>query len=265
LNTLSSIPLLHKILTFIPGFTNMEHLRRQANVPYPLGVFILLSLTLGFAAYAGASIYLQQSLLTIVAVPLAAFLPWGYLIRIRRIRMERFRKQLPEALDLIARSLLAGHAFVAGLKLTSDQFDDPVGTEFANVIDEINFGIRVDEALKHLVHRIDCPEIRFFVLAVIMQRETGGNLAEIMASNAHLIRERFKFHNNVKILTAEGKLSAAFLVLVPFIFAFLMYLLNPSYITLLFTEHIGKIMLSVTGFMMIIGVITIKKLINIQV
>ncbi len=263
--TLSSIPLLHTMLSLIPGFKNMEHLRRQANVSYPLGVFILLSLTLGCAAYAAAAIYSPNSPLSLLVIPLAAFLPWGYLMRTRRLRMERFRRQLPEALDLIARSLRAGHAFAAGLKLTSDQFDDPVGTEFATVIDEINFGISVPEALRNLTHRVDCPEIKFFVLAVIMQRETGGNLAEIMEGNAQLIRERFKFHNHVKTLTAEGRLSGVVLVLVPFIVAGLMYILNPPYIILLFTEHIGKMMLYGAGIMMILGVIAIKKLINIQI
>ena len=263
--SLSSIPLLNKILAFIPGFKKLEGLRKKADASYPLGVFILMSLTLGFAAYATITICCPQFPLAFAGIPIAVLLPWAYLKRKKKIRMALFQKQLPEALDLIARSLRAGHSFSAGLKLASEQFDNPVGAEFATVIDEVNFGISVQRALRNLARRINTQEVKFFVLAVIMQRETGGNLAEIMEGNAKLIRERFIFYKHVRTLTAEGRGSGVILVLMPFIVAGLMYILKPEYVTLLFTEHVGRVMLSVAGIMMFLGIIAIKKLVNIKI
>ena len=147
--------------------------------------------------------------------------------------MQRFEEQLPDALELIARSLKAGHAFSSGMKMVTDEFDDPVGTEFAKTLNEINFGVDVTEALKNLAKRVDCPDLNFFVISVILQKETGGNLAEILENIGHLIRERFKFYGRVRTLTAEGRLSAVVLIGLPFVIAFVIFLLNPEYIKIL--------------------------------
>lgn len=178
--------------------------------------------------------------------------------------MEKFEKQLPEALDLIARSLKAGHAFTSGMKLTADQFEDPMGSEFEKTIDEINFGVEISEALKNLGQRIDCPDLQFFVVSVILQRDTGGNLAEIMENIARVIRERFKFQNHVRALAAEGKLSGGILVALPIFLFIVLYIINPEYITLLLTNSVGNILLGIGSFMMLIGIFVIKKLIKIK-
>ncbi len=154
--------------------------------------------------------------------------------------MAKFERQLPEGLDLIARSLRAGHAFTLGMRMAADEYDDPLGPELKLALDEINFGISVEEALKDLAERIDCPDLRYFIVSVILQRETGGNLAEILENISSLIRERFKFRGKVKALSAEGKLSAIILLALPFFVFLALRFTSPEYIETLFTDPIGK-------------------------
>ena len=179
--------------------------------------------------------------------------------------MAKFQAQLPEALDMMARSLRAGHAFSTGMKLASDEFDDPFGTEFSITLDEINYGLGVPEALKNLVNRVDCPDLNFFVIAVILQRETGGNLAEIMENIAHLIRERFKLYGQIKTLAAEGRLSMYVLLALPFFVAGVLFFSNPSYINTLLTDPAGKFLIGAALVMMVIGAIVMKRLVDIKV
>jgi tight adherence protein B len=179
--------------------------------------------------------------------------------------MKKFQGQLPDALELIARALRAGHAFSSGMKLAADEFDDPLGPEFEQTLDEINFGISVPDALKNLSSRIDCPDLKYFVVSVILQRETGGNLAEIIESIAYLIRERFKLHGRVRVLAAEGKLSATILMILPFLIVVALRFINPELISTLFTDPIGRVVVAAGAFWMIIGVLVMKRMIDIKV
>ena len=179
--------------------------------------------------------------------------------------MAIFERQLPDGLGLIARALRAGHAFTSGMKLAADEFGDPLGPEFNETLDEINFGVSVPEALKGLARRVDCPDLGFFVVSVILQRETGGNLSEIIENLAGLIRERLKFRGKVRALSAEGKLSAAVLLLIPFVVFGILYVLNRSYVNSLILDPIGKAMIGAAGFMMLLGVIVISRIIKVEV
>ena len=158
----------------------------------------------------------------------AFFLPYVYLSRKKADRIEKFKKQLPDALDLVARSLKAGHSFNGGLSMAAEEMDDPIGPEFSETLSEINFGISVSDALKNLSDRIDCEELRFFIIGVILQRETGGNLAELMEMLANLIRERFKFEGKVRTLTAEGRFSMWVLMALPIFLGVFLYIRNPG-------------------------------------
>src|SRR5208283_1574049 len=131
----------------------------------------------------------------------------AYILFKKKQRMKKFETQLPEALELVARTLRAGQAFSGGLGIVSEEFDDPIGTEFERTLDEINFGVSVGEALKNLTLRVDCPDLRFFVVSVSIQRESGGNLSEIIENIAHIVRERFKLMGKIRVLAAEGKMS----------------------------------------------------------
>jgi tight adherence protein B len=179
--------------------------------------------------------------------------------------MRKLQSQLPDGLDMIARALRAGHAFSTGMRLAADEFDDPLGTELAETLDEINFGVSVSDALANLAKRLDSPDIRYFVVSVLIQRTTGGNLAEILENIARLIRERIKFQGKVRVLSTEGKLSAVILIALPFIVVLLLRLLNPHYISLLWTDPAGRVMCGVAVIMMILGALVMKKIVNIEI
>jgi len=262
---LSDVPFLNKILLRIPGPQRLDWLLQQANVQYRLGFFILLTIFLTLTGFfAGFLVTDNYALSIIIALSLAG-IPFFYLCLKKKKRMEKFQRQLPEGLELIARSLKAGHAFPSGMKLAADEFDDPLGPEFDETLNEINFGVSVPDALKNLADRIDCPDLKYFVISVILQRETGGNLAEIIESLAYIIRERFKLYGKVKILAAEGKLSAIILCAIPFLIMIALRFINPDYINILFSEPAGRIMSGIALFMMALGILVMKKMVNIKV
>jgi len=149
--------------------------------------------------------------------------------------------------------------------MVADEMGDPIGYEFGKTLNEINLGVGVPEALKNLSKRVDCVDLNFFVISIILQRETGGNLAEILGNIAYLIRERFKLYGRVRVLAAEGKFSAIILVILPFFVAFVIYLLNPEYIKALVTDPIGHILIAIALILMVLGVFTISRMIKIKV
>jgi tight adherence protein B len=192
-------------------------------------------------------------------------MPFLYVSYKKHQRLQKFVRQLPEALDLIARALRAGHTFQVGLKMLGEEFADPIGTEFDKTLAEINFGAGISEALKNLAQRVDCPDLHFFVVAILVQRETGENLAEIAENIAKLIRKRFELQDRIRALAAEGKLSAIILFALPFFLALALSVTNPKYIGMLFTDPIGRGMLGGAAVIMVIGAIIIKKMIHINV
>jgi len=184
--------------------------------------------------------------------------------RKKKKRMAKFESQLSDALMLIARALRAGHAFTSGMKLAADEFEDPIGPEFEETIDEINFGVSVPDALRTLSRRVDCPDLGFFVVSVILQRETGGNLAEIIENLAHLIRERFRFRGKVRILSAEGRFSAAILLAFPFLLFGVLFVLNREYLVPLTTDPLGKLLVGIGAVMMLLGLQLIRRIIRVE-
>ena len=263
--TLSEVPFFNRILLKISIVERFDRLLQQADVQYPLGFFILLTIFLAFIGFLGGSLVTRNYVLsTIIAVFLGG-IPVFYIRSRKKRRMKKFQGQLPDALELIARALRAGHAFSSGMKLAADEYDDPLGPEFEGTLDEINFGISVSDALKNLSSRVDCPDLKYFVVSVILQRETGGNLAEIIDIIAHLIRERFKLHGRIRVLAAEGKFSAIILCALPIIAVVGFRFVNPEYIATLFTDPIGKVMATAGAILMIIGVLVMKRIIDIKV
>lgn len=262
---MSEVPFLNRVLPLLPGASRMDLLVKQANLQYTLGFFCLSSLCLAVTVHLAISILTRNAAFAVAAALLAGALPFFY-VRMKKVqRMAIFEKQLPDGLGLIARALRAGHAFTSGMKLAADEFGDPLGTELQETLDEINFGVNVPEALKNLARRVDCPDLGFFVVSVILQRETGGNLSEIIENLAHLMRERFKFRGKVRTLSAEGRLSAVVLLLIPFVLFAILFLMNRSYVDALMSDPIGKSMIGAAAFMMTIGVIMIKRIIKVEV
>ena len=261
----SGMPWMDFLLTKLPRVDSVEKILIQANSNMPLGVFILLS---GLAAAIGfmvAAMNDSSLLIMLLATVGSGALPFAYMRRQRSLRFKAFQKQLPDALDLVSRSLRAGHAFSVGMKMVGDEFPDPIGPEFNRAVEEISFGIEVAEALKNLSTRIECVDLRFFVTTLIVQRETGGNLAEILESISRLIRQRFELMGKVSALSAEGRLSGIVLFLLPFGIGALLWFLNPTYMGLLITDELGKMMLMVSGVLMVVGALVMKKMIAFRV
>ena len=261
----SDVPILNRLLHGLFFIRSLDRLTLQANTKLPVGFFILLSLLLFALGYWGLAVTTANKYLALAIASSGFVIPFAYLSGLKARRIKKFQAQLPEGLDLIARSLKAGHAFTSGMKLAADEFPDPLGTEFHNTLEEINFGVSTQQALRDLAERIDCPEIKYFSVAVILQRETGGNLAELLEELAHLMRKKVKFEGKVKSLAAEGKLTAIILVIVPFLMALYLELNTPGYLEVFFTHPIGKILLISFSALMIIGIIVLKKMVDIKV
>ena len=180
--------------------------------------------------------------------------------------MAQFEHQLPEALELVSRALRAGHAFSVGLKLVGEEAADPIGIEFRRVFDEVSMGVALPQALQNMTDRLDCVDLRFFVTSVLVQRETGGNLAEIIDSLAGLIRKRFELQLKVKALSAEGRFSAASFCLPSLLLSrVVLFKMNPEYMGLLFTDPMGQNMVMVGSFLMVTGAFVMKRMVAIKV
>jgi tight adherence protein B len=183
----------------------------------------------------------------------------------RSRRMRAFEEQFPEGLDLISRALKAGHAFATGLKMVADEMPEPVGPEFRKTFDEQNFGLPMKDSLDNLSFRIPLLDVRFFATAVLIQRETGGNLSEILENLAHVVRERFKVQRQVRVHTAHGRFTAGVLLSLPPGLAIMLLFINPNHMEPLFHQKLGQMMLGAASVMQLIGFIWIRKVIKIEV
>jgi tight adherence protein B len=247
-----------------PGMFNLTKVFEQADCNIKPSV--LFGISLGLAAL-GSAICIW--LVNIYVVPLGAtfffFLPWMWLFFKRASRLKKFAAQLPDAMELVARALRAGHSLAAGMHVVAEEMPAPICKEFARVYDEQNLGIPLEEALKGMCDRVPNLDLRFFVTSVAIQRQTGGDLAEILDRIGHVIRERFKILGQVKALTAEGRLSGVVLIAMPIGLFFLMLWMKPDYISILWTDPMG-IKMSISAIVLIlIGAYAIKKIIDIKV
>jgi tight adherence protein B len=194
-----------------------------------------------------------------------ASLPWFWLGRRVTQRIRLFERQIPEALDLMGRAMRAGHAFPTAVKMVADEMQEPIGKEFRILFDETNFGVPQNEALMRLASRVPIDDLRYFVIAVMIQRESGGNLAELLDNISAIVRARLKLLGEVRTLSAEGKLSAWILGLLPFCVGGVIQLLNPEFTAVLWTDPIGLRMVGGALFMMALGVLWMRKIIRIRV
>lgn len=261
----SDLPWFDDLLSRITRLAPLEHLLVQANSHMPLGVFILIS---GLCACGGglAAAMFKFRLLGMLGLFLVGgLLPFMGMQWKRRRRFTEFQRQLPDALDLMARALRAGHAFSVGMKMVGDELPDPIGPEMSRAVEEISYGIDIPEALKNLSNRIECVDLKFFITALIVQRETGGNLAELIESISRLIRLRFELFGRIKALAAEGKLSALVLIALPFLLLFGLTWINPEYMEPLYSDPTGQAMLAGALIWMAIGAFIMKQMIDIKV
>lgn len=264
---LSDIPWLDAFFRRIPILVRFEKLRKQAGTSVSTGIWILASALLGFCFFLALSQSFPMPLFLSLPAALCGFaLPIAYLKfqKFQRIRM--FQEQLPEALDMLTRTIQAGHSLVLGMQLVGDEFKDPLGGEFKRTVEEVQqWGIPFQEAMQRLPERMESLDLKYFTVAVIIQREAGGNLTEILESLSNLIRKRFELKDRVSALSAEGKLSAIILFALPFVIAFAMSILNPAYIGVLFSTEAGKFWLGIGLAMMSVGGFVTRRMIVFKV
>lgn len=253
------------IWTRLGRIGNISLLVEQADATMSPAQFFGIS---GAMAIIGMFIPVFAGLHPSIVLPMGvmlAMLPLGWLLLRRRRRLRQFAKQLPEALELVSRALRAGHSLASGFSLVAEEMRNPIAKEFNRVFEEQNLGISLDTALDNLTDRIPNLDLRFFATAVILQRQTGGDLAEILDKIGYLIRERFKIWGQVQALTGEGRLSGIVLLALPPVLFLAVYRLNPDYVTPLFTDPMGRQMLAGAIILQLLGAIVIKKIINIKV
>jgi tight adherence protein B len=235
------------------------------------GVRASISSVLFMAVVSGALVAFTVMMVTRASwgLPVGAALGFGLpflVLKIkRRRRMNKFEEQFPEALDLISRALKAGHAFATGLKMVADEVPEPVGPEFRKTFDEQNFGLPLKDALDNLTIRVPILDVRFFATAVMIQRETGGNLSEILENLGHVVRERFKILRQVRVYTAHGRLTGYVLLGLPAFLGVALMFINPEHMNLLFRERLGQQMLTAAIVMQAVGYVWIQQVIKIEV
>lgn len=268
---LSRIPALDVLLRRSERISRFQALLDQAGVTVRAGNMLLFSLLAmlglgGCGYYLTASFSFRQHLLfTLACTALGAVVPYSYATRQRNRRFQKFEEEFPEAIETLARAVRAGHAFTMAVEILCNEMAEPVATEFRKLYEEQKYGMPVRDALLNLTKRMPLMDVKFFVTAVMLQRETGGNLAEILDNLSYMIRERFKILRQVRVYTAQGRLTMMLLMALPPVIVVTMLLVNPSFIRPLFDDPVGHILLAGGISLQTIGYFVIRRIIQIQV
>jgi len=247
------------------GGVRLAHLVEQSGVKTTSGKVIFISL--GTAVISGllAAVLVRQNWVAPIMAAAGLVAPTAFLMRKRSVRMRKFEELFPEALDLLSRAVKAGHAFQTAMNMAAEELPDPVGPEFRKTFDQQNFGLPLREALNAMSDRIPIIDVKFFVTAVLIQRETGGNLSEILDNLSHVVRERFKVLRQVRVHTAHGRFTGWVLLALPATLAIVMSFINPEHMDLLFRESMGRSMLGIAAIMQTVGYFWIQRVIKIEV
>jgi tight adherence protein B len=246
-------------------YVNLRALITQAGVKVSPAQVVLFSLGLAV----GGGLICSVTAAPLVAVPIGVVtcgsLPLLWLLVKRHRRLGKFDSQMPDAMDLLARSLRAGYSLADGVRLIGEELADPINGEFTRCYEQQNLGVSLEEALQEMADRVPSLDLQFFVTAVILQRQTGGDTAEILEKIGRLVRQRFQIRGQIKALTGEGRLSGIVLLALPVFLGIYMYFRNPEYLMVLFRDPIGHQMIAGAVILQIIGALVIKKIVNIKV
>jgi tight adherence protein B len=262
---LSRIPVIDNLLRRSARVSDMQKMLSQAGMDARAGNFLGISAVCGVAATIIVYVLSGRVEVAWIALLIGFVLPYSYVSFKRGKRFERFEELFPEAIDTLARAVRAGHAFTTALEMITNEIAEPIASEFRQLYEEQKFGMPVRDALMNLTDRVPLVDVKFFVTAVMLQRETGGNLAEILDNLSYVIRERFKIQRQVRVYTAQGRLTMALLMGMPPIIVAVMLLLNPAFIRPLFSDPIGHTLLVAGITLQTIGYFVIRKIIRIQV
>jgi tight adherence protein B len=262
---MSSVPLLNRLMMRSGWTTRLQNFIMQAGMGTKAGKILLICGVGGLAAYLVVSLFYGQFSLGLIAASAGAAIPLAVVGFRRSRRLKQFEQRFPEALDLLGRAVRAGHAFTAGLEMVSKESPEPVAGEFRTTFEEQNFGLPLRDALSNMASRVPLVDVRFFVTALMIQKDTGGNLAELLDELARLIRERFRIHREVQIKTAQGRLTAVILIALPIAMLITMRVLNPTYVQVLFEDPLGVRLLTGAAILQVIGSAVLWKIVQIEV
>jgi len=263
---LSELPVVERSLLSIPRMRGLDQVILQSGLSWSVSKLLFGCVAIGAAAWLFMLMAAHQSMLvSLAAAVVVGAAPVMYVFYRKSQRLARIEHQLPDALDLITRALRAGHAFSSAVKMAGEEMAEPIASEFTTVHDEINFGVSMEQALTHLSERVPLTDLRYFVVAVLVQRDSGGNLTEILSNLSKLIRQRLKLLARVKVLSSEGRMSAWILGLLPFFLGGILYLVNPTFMRPLWTDPIGIGIVKYMLALMLIGVLIMRKIIRIRV
>ena len=262
---LSSVPALHRLLMQWTWSSRLRDFVAQAGMKTKPAKLLMTSVVLGLGSYLITKMFYPQFPVALLAAIIATIIPFSVVAFKRRRRLRKFEEHFPEALDLLGRAVRAGHAFTTGLEMIAKESSEPVAGEFRASFEEQNFGLPLRDALLNMTERVPLVDVRFFVTALLIQKETGGNLAEILDGLARVIRDRFRIHREVKTRTAQGRLTAAILISLPPLMMLMLEIINPHYIHILFDDSAGPMVLAVAATMQLIGSALLWKIIHFEV
>jgi tight adherence protein B len=261
---LSAVPLLNDILERLPGAVNLRLFINQAGQNWTVGTLMLGSLVAFALVTWIAFLLISNAPVALIVGLMGGVIPYGYLYVKRQIRFKQFETLLPETVDLMSRALKAGHGVTAAIQMVSEEIAQPVSSEFKMVFEEQNLGLPLREAMLNLAQRVPLDDVLFLVTAILVQKETGGNLAEILDRTAALLRERIRLKGQLKIYTAQGRLTGWFLCLLPFFLFLLFNFINHNYEKMLWTDPLGRHLVYLGLIMMTIGILLIRKIVNVK-
>jgi tight adherence protein B len=262
---LSAVPTLNGMLSRSRNLLSpIEQLLKHAASELTVSSFLLICGTAGLVTFAVVMLLTRQPLIALPVGSFAAFVPVIVMKFKKDRRIAKFEEQFPESLDLLSRALRAGHAYTTGLLMVADEMPQPVGPEFRIIYDQQNYGLPMGDALKSFAERVPLLDAKFFVTAVMTQRESGGNLAEILDNLASVIRDRFKVKRQIQVISAHGRMTGWVLSAVPPVLAFVMFLISPENMRVLWHDPLGVKLIALAIFLQITGAMIIRRLVQIE-
>jgi tight adherence protein B len=261
----SAMPWLDRLLRGLRVGGRLELLLYQSGLNLKAGVLVLLVAVFALAGYLLAVTFTRRVAPGLLTMVLSAAVPYAYVLSRRAQRMRAFAQEFPDALDLLVSALRAGLSFTAAMQMVAEESPEPIRSEFAVTVEEQSLGLDFREALVNLTHRVDSLDLRFFVTAVILQRETGGNLAEILENTARLIRDRFRVLGDIQTFTAQGRLTGIILVLLPIAMALYTWAISPDYFRPMVETAGGRNALIAAGVMQLLGMLVVRRIVSIRV
>ena len=262
---MSSVPWMNRLMLRWSWSTKLQDYMVQAGMTARPGKIVLMTAVVGVAGYLVAGFFFPHFYIDAPIGIFAALIPFSVVAFKRRRRLRKFEETFPEALDLLGRAVRAGHAFTTGLEMISKECAEPLAGEFRTAFEEQNFGLPLRDALLNLAERVPLVDVQFFVTALMIQKETGGNLAEILDGLARVIRDRFRIYRDVQVRTAQGRLTAGILIALPLAMMLILSIINPHYIAILFNDPYGPYALITGAVLQVLGSAILWKIIHFEV